>query len=71
MGDKSFLVKVKRVPDPGWSGTPVHVFADNHLEAERTAKRLFAQHHGCNIGDVDAKAIREDAKTVWKGGNKR
>lgn len=66
MGDKSFLVKVKMVGAPGWSGSPIHLFADSHIEAEKEAKRIYARHMGTNVGNIDAKAVREDAKTVWK-----
>jgi len=65
VSDKSFLVKVKLVASPGWEAT-IHQFADSFLAAERSAKSEYARQQGVSSTDIDAKAIREDEKTVWK-----
>ena len=68
MGDKIFYVKVKISGEGAWSGTPLRVTADNHLDAERMAKRAFAEQMKVTTSEVDVHAFRFDAKSVWKGG---
>lgn len=62
---KSFLVKVRRCGTGKWSHT-IHIFAESYGDAERQAKSIYGKEIDCRVGDIDAKAIREDAKSTWK-----
>ena len=66
MGVKIFYVKGKIAGGSGWSGSPVRLTADDHLAAEREAKKLFAAKFNVSTSEIDVQAVRWDTKTTFK-----
>jgi len=59
-----FYVKVK-APPHDWE-VVYDVEERSFGEAERVVKEQYARQKGVRLSDVDAKAYRADAKSVWK-----
>jgi len=54
-----------------WNGTPLHLIASDHLDAERQAKQAVHRRTGTPISDIDVKAVRTDTKTTFMPKNKQ
>ena len=66
MASRVYAVKVRVNGEPGWSGSPIWVHGESTVAgAEKRAKVIYAQRTGQPIGNIDAKAIRFDARSVY------